>query len=191
MFTKEPYWQSIKDIIDVKGLTQSLKLKWERIDSVHYLISVAHMQSTTFSNRVWTFTAGRPPYARAGYLTGNFRKLWPRSAFNSLWFTPTVIVWKSQHCGASTHHPESHTTSWLHHSPTSISYSNFITCPRNLQGFTDLHCLLLPPVFRLAVHALGRGCSTTRVSVRRLLPSQQVCIQLLHQCINSSLRRPY
>ena len=30
-----------------------------------------------------TFTADRPPYPRAGYLTGNFRKLWPRCAFNS------------------------------------------------------------------------------------------------------------
>ena len=34
-----------------------------------------------FGPGVWTFTAGRPPYARAGYLTDNFRKLWPRCAF--------------------------------------------------------------------------------------------------------------
>jgi hypothetical protein len=31
-----------------------------------------------------TFTAGRPPYARTGYLTGDFRKLRPRSAFDSM-----------------------------------------------------------------------------------------------------------
>ena len=30
-----------------------------------------------------TFTVGRPPYAKSGYLTGNFRKLWPRCASSS------------------------------------------------------------------------------------------------------------
>src|ERR1043165_7513965 len=30
-----------------------------------------------------TFTVGRPPYIKSGYLTGNFRKLWPRCASSS------------------------------------------------------------------------------------------------------------
>ena len=30
-----------------------------------------------------TFTVGRPPYAKSGYSTGNFRKLWPRCASSS------------------------------------------------------------------------------------------------------------
>src|ERR1044072_4262287 len=29
------------------------------------------------------FTVGRPPYAKSGYLTGNFRKLWPRCTSSS------------------------------------------------------------------------------------------------------------
>src|SRR5436190_18258537 len=31
-----------------------------------------------------TFTAGRPPYARSGYLTGSFRKLWAQCTSSSL-----------------------------------------------------------------------------------------------------------
>ena len=30
-----------------------------------------------------TFTVGRPLYAKSGYLTGNFRKLWPQCASSS------------------------------------------------------------------------------------------------------------
>jgi hypothetical protein len=39
-----------------------------------------------------TFTVGRPPYAKSGYLTGNFRKLWPRRASSSLSNYPSGSV---------------------------------------------------------------------------------------------------
>ena len=40
-----------------------------------------------------TFTTGCPPYARSGYLTGDFRKLWPRCAFNfSIYQIPSGSV---------------------------------------------------------------------------------------------------
>ena len=47
---------------------------------IHHNPRYYHLCRLSVTER--TFTAGRPPYARAGYLTGDFRKLWPRCAFD-------------------------------------------------------------------------------------------------------------
>ena len=67
------------------------RLKHLYIYPIHHNTGIKHSNFQIIKKRR-TFTVGRPPYVKSGYLTGNFRKLWPRCASSSLSNYPSGSV---------------------------------------------------------------------------------------------------